>query len=209
MPKSSAQEHSTQEKSEGAGTARGTTRERLLVAAVELLAEAGWGGVTTRAVADRAGLNPALVHYHFRSVSALLREAAFRAMGSTFESAMLRLLEVEDPAAGLRGVFAALGELDPSSVEFRAGVEATVQAVRDPELNAQFHEMLTLFRSALAEKLVSAKQAGHLGAAVDPEGGAIVLAAVLDGLVVHRLVDPDLDLAAATAAVFDLLGLSR
>ncbi|WP_288047924.1 helix-turn-helix domain-containing protein, partial [Nocardia sp.] len=45
------------------------TRERLLEAAVSLIGEVGWSGVSTRMVAQRAGVNAGVVHYHFASVS--------------------------------------------------------------------------------------------------------------------------------------------
>ena len=48
------------------------TRRRIEAAAVALVAERGWDAATTRAVAERAGVNRGLVHYHFESIDALL-----------------------------------------------------------------------------------------------------------------------------------------
>src|SRR5918995_244018 len=59
--------------------ASGRTRSRLMTAAVELIAEVGWGRVTTRAVAERAGLPHGSVSYHFRGKQELLTEAALTA----------------------------------------------------------------------------------------------------------------------------------
>jgi AcrR family transcriptional regulator len=50
-------------------------REALLRATHELLAEQGPGGLTLRAVAERAGVRPTLVHYHFGSKEDLVGEA--------------------------------------------------------------------------------------------------------------------------------------
>jgi AcrR family transcriptional regulator len=57
------------------------TRARLMDAAAELIAERGWGAVTTLIVAERAGLRPGLVHYHyhFDSVTDLLIDSSLRA----------------------------------------------------------------------------------------------------------------------------------
>src|SRR5438045_2119903 len=52
------------------------TREKLMAAAAELIAELGWGRVTTRAVAERAGLPHGAVSYHFRGKQELPTEAA-------------------------------------------------------------------------------------------------------------------------------------
>ena len=185
---------------------RGGTRERLLTAAIELIAEAGWGGVTTRAVAERAGVNQALVHYHYRSVPGLLREAAYAAMSATFEPLMLRLIEAGDPVAALRGMFAGLTEIDPDAPESRAVAEATVQAVRDPELGAQVRQMLAVSRQELAQRLAAAQSDGHLATGAEPAALAAALAGLLDGLALHRLIDPELDVSAASAAVLALLG---
>lgn len=186
---------------------RGTNRDRLLRAAIELIGEAGWGGVTTRAVAERAGVNQALVHYHFRSVPGLLREAAHAAMAATFEPAVVRLIETEDPIAALRGVFTALAQIDPETPESRTVIEATVQAVRDPELAPQVREMIAMFRDHLADRLTAAQQNGQLRSDAEPIGLAIALAGMLDGLALHRMIAPDLDIEAAERAVFSMLGV--
>ncbi|AFV77164.1 MULTISPECIES: TetR/AcrR family transcriptional regulator [Thermus] len=51
------------------------TRRRLLQAALELLAERGYRGATTRAIAERAGVSEVTLFRRFRSKGALLREA--------------------------------------------------------------------------------------------------------------------------------------
>jgi AcrR family transcriptional regulator len=61
-----------------------STREKLIAAAGAILAEEGGGAISTRHIADRAGVNQALVHYHFGSVENLmlevLRGTSLRAM---------------------------------------------------------------------------------------------------------------------------------
>ncbi len=48
------------------------TREALLDAAVALFAEQGVGATTSAEIAARAGVTPAMVHYHFRNRERLL-----------------------------------------------------------------------------------------------------------------------------------------
>jgi AcrR family transcriptional regulator len=50
----------------------------LLDAAENLLYEVGYAGVTTRAVAESAGVNPGLVHYYFGSMEELLTQTLER-----------------------------------------------------------------------------------------------------------------------------------
>ena len=52
------------------------TREKLVAAAVEVFAERGFPGATTRAIAERAGVALAALPYHFETKEALWRAAA-------------------------------------------------------------------------------------------------------------------------------------
>jgi len=50
------------------------TRERLLEAATQVFAEAGYKGASTREICRLAGANSAAIHYHFGDKAALYRE---------------------------------------------------------------------------------------------------------------------------------------
>lgn len=54
------------------------TRKALLDAAEDLLISKGVAGITTRKVAEQAGVNQALVHYHFGTIEELLVAALER-----------------------------------------------------------------------------------------------------------------------------------
>ncbi len=54
------------------------TRKAFLDAAEELLVSSGAAAITTRKVAERAGVNQALVHYHFGTIEELLVAALER-----------------------------------------------------------------------------------------------------------------------------------
>jgi AcrR family transcriptional regulator len=58
--------------------ARTAAEERLLDAAERLLADVGYAGITTRKLAEEAGLNHGLVHYYFGSNENLLVHALER-----------------------------------------------------------------------------------------------------------------------------------
>jgi AcrR family transcriptional regulator len=59
-------------------TARSTAEDALLDAAERLLVEIGYAGITTRRLADEAGVNHGLVHYYFGSNENLLVRALER-----------------------------------------------------------------------------------------------------------------------------------
>ena len=56
----------------GKTTARSAAEEALLDAAERLLVDVGYSGITTRRLAEEAGLNHGLVHYYFGSIENVL-----------------------------------------------------------------------------------------------------------------------------------------
>jgi AcrR family transcriptional regulator len=59
-------------------SARSAAEEALLEAAERLLVDVGYGGITTRRLADEAGVNHGLVHYYFGSNENLMVQALER-----------------------------------------------------------------------------------------------------------------------------------
>ena len=62
-------------KKRGGARDAGATRERLLQAAVEVFAETGYAGATTRVIAERAGVNEVTLFRHFGAKADLLVQA--------------------------------------------------------------------------------------------------------------------------------------
>ena len=163
-------------------------RSKLLAAAGELIGELGWGSVSTRVLAERAGVRPGLVHYHFASLQALLRRAAVDQMTVVLGRSAAALETVDDPGAAVEAMLAELDQYtgtDPASLLF---IEAYLAATRDDELHDQIAALLRGFRDALAEAL---RRSGH----PDPHGAAALIAAAFDGFVLHKGLDPDLTAA--------------
>lgn len=73
------------------------TRERILVAALDLFSELSFDGATTREIAARAGVTQPLVNYHFSSKDELWFAAVDRIFAELSEALIAR-------AQGLRGV---------------------------------------------------------------------------------------------------------
>jgi AcrR family transcriptional regulator len=125
-------------------------RERLRRAAVELIAERGWRAVSTRLVADRAGVTAGLVHYHFASVDALLREAAIGLMRETAGELDALLDAAGEPA---QAIVLLLGALDDHSGRDEVSMvflETYLAATRDPALHAEVAGIVAGFRDRLA-----------------------------------------------------------
>ncbi|MGW4771800.1 TetR family transcriptional regulator [Nocardia sp. NPDC004278] len=74
------------------------TRERLLAAALELLAQRGPEGVTLRELTENAGANVAAVSYHFGSLKALCHAAIEQALERYLDAQIQELGAVESTA---------------------------------------------------------------------------------------------------------------
>ncbi|HEU5465955.1 MAG TPA: TetR/AcrR family transcriptional regulator, partial [Gemmatimonadales bacterium] len=169
------------------------TRERLLHATVELMAEIGVDRVRTRSIAERAGVNPALVHYHFGTVSALVMEAAQDALLRTLGPSLEALQSGTTIRDSMRGILRWLerhGQDAPGSTIL---AEAMVKATRSPSFRRWARQASRRFRLVILERLRAARKAGELDPELDVAAAATLLAAALDGLLFHRLVDPKLD----------------
>jgi AcrR family transcriptional regulator len=188
----------------GRTAASAPTREKLMTAAAELIAELGWGRVTTRAVAERAGLPHGAVSYHFRGKQELLTEAAM--------SAFARAVPAEEfapPASvtDLIGIIAAemadRDAIDP--MLSRLMFEAMREAERDPALRQRMGAMLAHYRELMIETVRAEQERGAVFTGAPPDAIAMLLGAVGDGLMLQALLDPDLDVRAALDALRALL----
>lgn len=163
-------------------------RARLIAAAQELIGELGWNAVSTRILAERADVRPGLVHYHFESLPALLRQATAEAMRPMLEGTAGLLDAAPDPADAVEALLADIDRhtgTDPTSLLF---IEAYLAATRDPVLRDQMHDLMADFRGALTAAL---SRSGH----PDAEATAILVMAVIDGFLLHKGLDPDLSTA--------------
>ncbi len=159
-----------------------------MAAACELVAEVGWGSVTTRAVAAKAGVNPGVVHYHFDSIPALLREATLDAAYKVFVRPFELLEQIDDLSDGLRLMTTVAGAVDPRDPSGLFFYEAFLAAARDEEMRHTFAAMLDEVRGRIARWLQSVADTD------DPVATAAVLAAVLDGYILHRTLDDRVNL---------------
>jgi AcrR family transcriptional regulator len=175
-----------------------------LQAAAEVIAEVGWGRVTTRAVAARAKLPHGAVSYHFRGKQDLLTEAALHSFEQAFPISEFESLETLPELVALFETW--LGEhgsVDP--VVAPVGMEAMFESGRDPQLRERLAETLPRYRVVLTGIVESAQQRGSATTAASPAAIATLMAALGDGLFLQARIDPRLDSAGALDALRALL----
>lgn len=138
------------------------TMTALLDAADQVLAEEGLAGVTARTVAARAGVNKALVFYHFKSKAGLL-EAVLHRYYEAHLDALSHAFEDDGSPIGVR-----LHRMVDAYFDFIAANQRYPRVVQqqvsggDPALvQANLRPMLAWFEGVLAELTPAT---GHLAA---------------------------------------------
>lgn len=160
-------------------------RDKLLLAAVEVVAERGLGGATHREIAKRAGVPLATTSYFFGSIDELLLEAL-----RVFSEETVRSLEATRAAIVSQGLGpvqtldALLDVLFIAPPHWTvAQFESYLEVSRRPEHAGAVKRVISSFESLAADALEAA-------GARDPREGARVVVALLDGFALHRIAWP-------------------
>jgi len=173
-------------------------------AASELIIEVGWANVTTRQISERAGVNNALVHYHFGSKEDLLLEAAAAAFAVETEGPFSELADAASVRDALQGMLLWLRTIETDSPGMIVSMEAAHQAIRDDRVSGFLQGIWSEAFEVLASLIAHGQSTGELREDLDPHDAAVTLGALVDGLFLYRLVAPsfDIDGVAAVATVF-------
>jgi AcrR family transcriptional regulator len=182
-----------------------TTRDLLIEATLGEIADRGWGAVRTRSVAARAGVNKALVHYHFGSIENLRLEAAATAFARLAGSFSPDSVDLSDLGSAVSDLSERIGTVQMDDPIWQVLSEVFLQAPRDPRLTEMANRLLGVYRLAIAAIVTDDVARGRLPADTDAEGVAVAMTAMLDGLALHAYVDRDLDVARAGRAIARLL----
>jgi hypothetical protein len=86
-------------------------------------------------------------------------------------------------------------------------LETMREAERDPALGDQIRAMIVEYQRSIADVFRAEQERGTIASDLSPEGLSMLYTAVGDGLAVHLLLNPDLDVTAPLNALRALLGL--
>jgi AcrR family transcriptional regulator len=125
------------------------TRLRILDAARDMLVERGYGGTSTRAVAERAETQLSLVHYHFGGKQQLLAAVLERQNEQLLER-QRRLYSAPDPFSQKWRTACSFLDDDVKSGYVRVLWELWAAGLADPELAARWRAAMRGWRHLLA-----------------------------------------------------------
>src|SRR5919198_1985061 len=185
--------------------AREIARAALLDAAERLLIDEGYAGITTRKVAERAGVNHGLVHYYFGSIEELL----FQAM----ERFTARLLErqralYESDLPFIEKWRTAMGFIDEDLEAGYPKIWAELHAVawNRPQFQERIANVHVQWRQIFGDAVAKAKDELDFAATpFSPEAFVALVATFNAGLLLERLVGLDQGHAELLAALDDWL----
>jgi AcrR family transcriptional regulator len=172
---------------------------------VSSLAELGFSATSARAVADRAGVAPGGLFYHFGSMDELLAEVFSTCLDRRIErlNAGLNVPQEELPSA-----FPAAVRAEFEHPESRAMLELVVGAIDSPALRARVREGMdrsTAFTRDVIDRMVGGSP---LAALLPLDLVAQVAASAFFGLAVMDLVGADVDVDGMTDLTTALLHLT-
>ncbi len=182
-----------------------STRERILRAAGELIIEVGWSSVTTRLIAQRAGVNNALLHYYFGTKDDLLLEAASAAFTSDIAGPVEDIAHAGSVAEALKSAFSWLGTVDAHSPMMVITMEAAHQATRDERVAAWLRDVWGGAFDVFTSVITEGQRRGEIPNEIDPRGLAIAIGGLIDGLFLYRFVGFDFDVDKTTGAIGALI----
>lgn len=186
---------------------RAEAEQRLLEAAAELISEAGPAKVTLAGIGERAGYSRGLVTHHFGSKSALMRQLV-DTVTQQFVDRIATVSETGTARQRLHALvdtyFDVLADLQPVN-RARLVLWADAVAHDSPDVRPAMLEADRTFRRQVSTELAAAVDAGELPADVDATGLGSVVVAMLRGIALEHLVDPELDLGAAQREIEHLL----
>lgn len=159
-------------------------RERVLAAALELIARDGFDGVRIADIAAQAGVSAALVHYHFANRAQLLTEALAQSLGAA-ESRLERATadaHRQDPPERLADLIDFGLPLNPEDVtESCLWAEMELRAAGSPELSRSLAALNARLMQPLADTVTAGLEQGVFRDC-RPDEVATVALALLAGL---------------------------
>jgi len=148
-----------------------TTRERLIEAAADVIAEEGYDRAGVQEIARRAGLTNGAIYANFRDKSELLAEAV--------ETGLTRLFGMMDEAHTAGASAAQVIEMVGRTLALYTPArnrtllsEALAAARRDPDVGLRVRQLLGRLETRVTSTVAEARQDGDIAEDVDPVAAA-------------------------------------
>ncbi|MFE7545129.1 TetR/AcrR family transcriptional regulator [Streptomyces platensis] len=178
------------------------TRERILSAACEVIAEVGFEKIRMRMVAEHAGVSTALLHYHFENRERLFAEAMTHSFAQT-GTELERDADTVPASVVLARILHNMLPTDPElRQDWRLWQELWVRALRDEtaqQLAVDLYDQLHIWIGTAIRRGIESGEFTDC----DVEATSTLLVSLSDGFGIRLMLgDPKIDLPAAQAAIW-------
>ncbi|MEV1070171.1 TetR/AcrR family transcriptional regulator [Streptomyces sp. NPDC050263] len=181
-------------------------RADIVRAARDSFAEHGYAGASLRDIAKRAGITHAGLLHHFQSKDELLTAVLAHRDDEEWERSFVEINRMDSPR---RYLAETLIQHQKAPELMRLWAELAASASRpDHPAHTEFVGRNERVRSFTAEAMRERAEQGGLSEGLDPDSAAALFLAVLHGLQLQWLLNPDLDIITPLDRFFDLILLS-
>ena len=184
-------------------------RAQIVAAAIDTIAELGYGRASLARIAKRAGTSKGVISYHFASKDDLIREIVAEVLARAEASMLPRILAQSSSgsghAAGLHRVEPRVHAGAPQSPGRRSSRSSLTPAARTAARSFD-EKSLDYLVTSLEQLLAHFQAAGDFRADFDPQVMALAIRGAIDQMPPRLARDPDLDVdgyAREMAALFD------
>jgi AcrR family transcriptional regulator len=190
------------------------TREAILNAACDVIAETGFENIRMRMVAERAGVSTAALHYHFDTREKLFAEALHYSFAHTGADVYEAQAAGDTATARLARIISASLPLTPGlRREWAMWQELWARAGRDPESRSLAVDLYRGHTTWIEETLAQGVASGEF-LPCDTAAHAQLISSLCDGFGVQLMIgNPSLSVSGARAAIWAVatapLGVDR
>ena len=184
-------------------------RDEILTRALEVIAREGYRGASVKEIAEAVGLSQAGLLHYFDSKEELFTEV-LRKRDELDTATFERQATAAASPLGLRALSAVFIEVvrrnagTPGLVELFSRLSVDAADPNHPA-HAYFLTRGESLRACVTSAVRAGQNAGAVDPALDPALFARMLVALVDGMQLQWLLDPDVDMTAPVQALFDLI----
>ncbi len=163
-------------------------RQVILDAAIVCFARKGFHGTSTAEICAEAGMSPGNLFHYFPTKHAIIAAIVEVERQETAEF-FRELHQAPDLFAALLGFMDVVLRLAGDRVFSSLALEIAAEATRDDRIGELVAANDAELRTALSAVIKAAHERRQIDAAIDPEGGARWIAAIIDGIFGRIAVD--------------------
>jgi AcrR family transcriptional regulator len=180
--------------------------QRIVAAAEQCFVDKGFHAASIADIAAAAGMSQGLLYRYFRNKSAIVRAIINNCVNEEVGKTIDALETPDELLNAILEVFERWSRGDEPRMNAALMLETTAEATRNEEIAAVVREANLVVRGSLENAMRRSTRAqGVILGASELRGRTIILQAIIEGLAVRAIREPDLDRSELRSALKSLL----